>query len=123
MPAKPELLIQHLKNVTVVDFGDSTILDTMQVEAIAQQLYDLVDKLDRRQLVLDFSKVRFLSSQTLGVLLTVRKKLQAVKGRMVICGLRKQLREVFHISQLDKLFEFQPDEEKALNVFGVSTMG
>ena len=123
MPAKPELLIQHLKNVTVVDFGDSTILDTMQIEGIAQQLYDLVDKLDRRQLVLDFSKVRFLSSQTLGVLLTVRKKLQAVKGRMVICGLRKQLYEVFRISKLDKLFEFQPDEEKALNVFGVSTVG
>jgi anti-sigma B factor antagonist len=123
MPAKPELLVQHLKNVTVVDFGDSTILDTMQVEGIAQQLYDLVDKLDRRQLVLDFSNVRFLSSQTLGVLLTLRKKLQAVKGRMVICGLRKQLYEVFRISKLNKLFEFQPDEEKALNVFGVSTVG
>jgi len=123
MPEKPELLIQHLKNVTVVDFGDSTILNTMQVEGIAQQLYDLVDKLDRRQLVLDFSNVRFLSSQTLGVLLTLRKKLQPVKGRMVICGLRKQLHEVFRISKLDKLFEFQPDEEKALNLFGVSTVG
>ncbi len=123
MPAKPELLIQHLRNVTVVDFGDSTILNTMQVEGIAQQLYDLVDKQDRRQLVLDFSNVRFLSSQTLGVLLTLRKKLQAVKGRMVICGLRKQLYEVFRVSKLDKLFEFQPDEEKALNVFGVSTVG
>lgn len=123
MPAKPELLIQHLKNVTVVDFGDSTILDTMQIEGIAQQLYDLVDKLDRKQLVLDFSNVRFLSSQTLGVLLTLRKKLQIIKGRMVICGLRKQLYEVFRISKLDKLFEFQPDEEKALNVFGVSTVG
>ena len=123
MPEKPELLIQHLKNVTVVDFGDSTILNTMQVEGIAQQLYDLVDKLDRRQLVLDFSNVRFLSSQTLGVLLTLRKKLQPVKGRMVICGLRKQLHEVFRISKLDKLFEFRPDEEKALNLFGVSTVG
>ncbi len=120
MPPRPSLLVETIRGVTVVNFGDVSILDSVHIDRIGQQLYELVDRFDRRQLVLDFSGVRLLSSQALGVLLTLRKKLQAAKGRLVICGLRPDLRKVFSITKLEKLFKFEPDEEHALNVFGVS---
>jgi anti-sigma B factor antagonist len=120
MEGRSNLLVQTIRAVTVVNFGDATILDSLHIERIGQELYELVDRFDRRQIVLDFSGVRFLSSQALAVLLTLRRKLEAVKGRVVICGLRSDLREIFRITKLEKIFEFQPDEERALNVFGVS---
>lgn len=120
MEGRSNLFVQTIKTVTVVNFGDATILDSLHIERIGQELYELVDRFDRRRIVLDFSGVRFLSSQALAVLLTLRRKLEAVKGKVVICGLRPDLREIFRITKLEKIFEFQPDEERALNIFGIS---
>ncbi|MFQ6048804.1 MAG: STAS domain-containing protein [Phycisphaerae bacterium] len=120
MPANSRLIVHMVKAVTVVTFDERTILDSLQIEKIGQELYELVDRFDRRQLVLDFSGVKFLSSQALAVLLNLRSKLQKIKGKLVICGLRAELREVFRITKLERLFEFYADEQQALNAFGVS---
>ena len=116
-----QLVVQEIGGVTIANFGSSSILEAAVVDALGRQLLDLVENRARRKMLLDFSRVRFLSSTMLGVLLHMRKQLAAIKGRMVICGLRPELRRVFKISKLEKLFEFYDKEEQALNSFGVYT--
>ena len=111
------LVITQIRDVTVANFRDSSILDSVAVDAIARELYPLVDEKAVRKLVLDFSSVRFLSSQMLGVLLSLQKKIASIKGRMVICGLRAELFKVFKIMKLEKILTFAENEEKALNSF------
>ncbi|MBN1491478.1 MAG: STAS domain-containing protein [Phycisphaerae bacterium] len=123
MAAAPQLLVQTIRDVTIVDFRDSSILDTVQIEQIGQQLFKLVDEQARKKLVLDFETVRFLSSSALGMLITLRQKSQAIKGTMVLCNLRANLMEVFQITNLHKLFTFATDEKAALATFGVTTAG
>jgi anti-sigma B factor antagonist len=117
------LLIHPIRDVTIVNIQDASILDTAQVEQLGEELYDLVDGKNRKKLILDFTKVQFLSSSALGVLITLRKKAAAIKGEVVICGLRKELMKVFSITNLDKMFAFRPDEKEALAKFGVTTAG
>ena len=121
--AAGRLFIHPIRDVTVVNFNDSSILDTVQVQQIGEELYELVDAQGRRKLILDFSTVKFLSSSALGVLITLRKKSVEIKGQVLLCGLRPELRKIFKITNLEKLFEFHDTEEKALNVFGVTSMG
>ncbi|GMV96293.1 MAG: STAS domain-containing protein [Phycisphaerae bacterium] len=123
MAGPGRLFIQPVRDVTVVNFSDASILDTQVVQQIGEELYDLVDKQARRKLILDFDKVRFLSSSALGVLITLRKKADAIKGKVVLCNMRDELRKVFKITNLDKMFEFYESEEKALGSYGVSTVG
>jgi len=123
MAGSGKLLIHPLRDVTVVNFVDASILDAQQVQQLGQELFDLVDKQARRKIVLDFEKVRFLSSSALGVLITLRKKTDAIKAKIVFCNLRDELRKVFKITNLEKMFEFYKREEKALSVFGVTTAG
>ncbi len=123
MASAPRLLIHPVRDVTVVTINESSILDTLQVQQIGEELYHLVDAKALRKIVLDFANVKFLSSSALGVLLTLRKKSAAIKGQIVLCGLRPDLRKVFKITNLDKLFEFHETEEQALGTFGVSTVG
>jgi anti-sigma B factor antagonist len=59
----------------------------------------------------------------LGVLINLRKKTDAIKGRVVICSLRGEIKKAFKITRLDKLFDFYDNEEKALASFGISTTG
>jgi anti-anti-sigma factor len=113
------MVVQQIQGVTVVNFRDVSILDTAAVEAIAKELYSLVDQQAQQKIVLDYTKVRFLSSTMIGVLLNVYKKSQSIKGKVVICGLRKELHKVFEIMKLDKMLTFAEDEHKALAALDV----
>ena len=123
MPAPGRLLIHPIRDVTIVNFNDASILDTAQVEQIGEELYDLVDQRDRRKIVLDFSNVRLLSSSALGVLVTLRKKADQIKGQIVLCGMREEIRKVFKITRLDRMFTFCDGEGEALATFGVTAAG
>lgn len=119
MAATSRLLIHSIRDVTVVNIEEPSILDFGQVDSLGQQLYDLVDNRNSRKLILDFTKVKFLSSSALGVLVNLQKKMTAIKGTLVICALRAELMKVFEITKLKKLFTFCNDEGAALEVFGV----
>ncbi len=116
--AEPNLVIQNIGGVVIVNFGGSSILDAQLIEALGQRLYELVDQQAHRKLVLDFSKVQFLSSSVLGVLIKLQKKSAAIGGKVVLCGLKPELHKVFKISRMDRLFSFCADEGQALGSFG-----
>lgn len=113
------LVISQIQDVTVVSFRNRSILDSVGVEAISRELYALVDEQARKKIVLDFSNVRFLSSQMLGVLIALHKKLKEIGGRYIIAGLQPELHRVFRITRLDKVLDFAEDETKALAEFDV----
>jgi len=123
MATPVSMLIHDMKDVTIVNFQESSILDTARIEKIGEDLYELVDIKNRRKLVLDFTKVQFLSSSALGVLVNLKKKSTAIKGTLVICGLRKELMKVFEITNLKKLFTFCADEKEALAKFDITSAG
>ena len=114
-----ELFIQTYKDVTVVSFQNVSVLDSANIESLGRNLLDLVQKQDVRKVVLEFSGVRFMSSQALGVLLQLKKALDPVHGRVVIAGIRPELYKVFKITNLHKLFAFHNDLDKALGEFNV----
>ena len=113
------LVVTEIYGVTVVNFRHASILDGATVESIGDELYALVDEKARRKLVLDFTQVKFLSSTMLGVLLNLHKKAAAIKGKVLICGLRSKLFKVFKVMNLHKLMSFAKDEQEALRCFNV----
>ncbi|NLX14080.1 MAG: STAS domain-containing protein [Phycisphaerales bacterium] len=123
MAAAAKLLIHPIKDATIVNIEELRILDSLEVEQIGAELYSLVDDKNRKKLIIDFTKVRILSSSALGMLLTLRKKAEAIKGTLILCGLRDDLKKVFKISGLDRLFTFAENEEAALSMFGITPAG
>jgi len=118
--AESRIVIQDYAGVTVVTFSDSSILDSLVIDQLGKDLYHLTDVLNKQKLILDFSNVKFLSSQVLSLLLTLNKKAMAIKGTLVLCSLRPELMKIFTITNLDKLFKFQKDDAAALAFFGVN---
>ncbi len=114
-----ELLITPYRDVTVVSFQNVSVLDSANIEALGRSLMELVEKQDTRKLILEFTAVRFMSSQALGVLLQLKKAMDPVHGKLVIAGIRPELHKVFKITNLNKMFVFHDDLDKALQEFGV----
>ena len=114
-----ELLITPYKDVTVVSFQNISVLDSANIEALGKSLLELIEKQDTRKLVLEFTAVRFMSSQALGVLLQLKRAMDPLKGKIVIAGIRPELHKVFKITNLHKMFIFHDDLDKALQEFNI----
>ena len=105
--------------MTVVSFQNVLVLDSANIEALGRSLLELIEKQDCRKLVLEFSAVKFMSSQALGVLLQLKRAMDPIKGQVIIVGIRPELYKVFKITNLNKLFKFHDDLDKALQEFNV----
>ena len=116
-PRRRRLEVEDSADVAVVNFIDKKILDEQNIQMIGDDLFRLVDELGRRKILLNFSNVEFLSSAALGKLITMNRKVQAVRGKLLLCNITKEIREVFEITKLDKLFTIMPDEQAALQAF------
>ena len=114
MAEQPSLKTEESGGVTIVSFRDASILDTLTTQRIARALYELVENPRSRKVVLDFDCVRFLSSQTLGVLLTLRRKADKAGVKVALARIRPELHRVFEITNLDKLFGFFDSTEDAV---------
>jgi len=119
--ADSQLLIHRISDATIVNFRTGSILDSQVIDAIARELYALVDEKASRKIVLDFAGVKFLASQAIGVLITLNQKAEEIKGRVAICQMSEEIRRVFKIMNLGKLFRFFDNEEQALESMGVHT--
>ena len=65
-------------------------------------------------LAIDMSKLEYISSAGLRVLLVVARKVQQAKGKVVLFGLLPSVREVFTISGFDQIFAIESDAAAAV---------
>ena len=94
---------------TVVEFQTESLMNQSELERIGQALYRLIDEEERRQIVLDFTRVRCLSSQAIGILLTLNKKLSQLDGgELVLSGVGPKLTEMLKLTRLNRVFNIRP---------------
>jgi anti-sigma B factor antagonist len=111
------LRMEEEGDVTVAKFVTQAIMDERVIRIIGQALYREVEQLGHDQLVLDFSDVRHFSSALLAVLIELNKRIKATKGRLVLCGLRSELQEVFVVTKLNGTLKIVADMYEAKRLF------
>jgi anti-sigma B factor antagonist len=116
-PVHRRLELKDMDDVTVASFTDHYLLDAQQIQTIGDQLGSLVDEQGRRKLVLNFGNVQDISSLAIGMLVTLDKKLRAAGGKLVLCQIDAQIREVMTLFRLDEVFAIRGDEQEALKAF------
>jgi anti-sigma B factor antagonist len=104
-------------DVTVVRFRDHKIVEDINIQELAQELFQLVEKDRREKILLNFSSVEFLSSAALGKLITMDKKVKAAGGSLKLSNIKPEIYEVFAITKLNRLFDIRDEEPEALAAF------
>jgi len=64
--------------------------------------------------ILDLSRIRMLPSLTLGLLVQLSKKCKSRQQKLKLAALHPQVRQVFSITRLDRVFDLSPSVESAL---------
>ena len=66
--------------VTVVEFQTESLMSAHELDQIGAALYRLVDVDGHKLVLMDLAKVRYLSSQAIGIVMAMRKKITVIKG-------------------------------------------
>lgn len=101
-------------DVAMARFVDRKIIDAANIQELGDELFSLVEKDQKKILILNFATVEFLSSAALNKLIILDKKLKGLGGKMRLCNLRPEIYEVFAITRLNQVFEIKNNENEAL---------
>jgi anti-sigma B factor antagonist len=117
-PVLKHLKVKEVDGVAIVDFIDSGLMyESTLVQEIGGELQKLVSEHRYQRILLDFSRVQYLSSSMLGQLTKLEKELQKAKGQLKITGLGPVLHDTFRIGHFDSLFAIYATQEAALKAF------
>src|SRR5947209_3410306 len=106
----PHLRIRRDDGIAVVNFLTPYLQTEEVIQRVGEDLFRLVDEEGFTKVLLSFTGVRFLSSSMLAQMVKLQKKMTKVKGRVRLSGLPPAMKEVMHVSQLDRLLEVFDDE-------------
>jgi anti-sigma B factor antagonist len=107
------LKVTTIGAVTQVEFIDRNILDESNIQEIADEIAAIVDDTVTPKLLICFGNVEHLSSAALGALITLNNRVKGKDGQMCLAEIHSQIREVFRITKLDKIFPIFDDVESA----------
>lgn len=98
------------------DLGSRTLVllpdrltDEPVLEAVTEQVVRLVDELQRHRLLLIFTRVSYLTSGPIRLLLALRKRLSESGGELILKNLNAPSREVLDVTKVLPLFQTVED--------------
>ena len=105
-----------------VNFKSEEVVDVVEVtgRVAASEAMDLTRRLEQhledgavRPLVLDLSRVDYMSSAGLGMVVWLGKRMRESKQGFALFGLRDRVAQVFKLSGLDRILPVYPDRAAA----------
>jgi anti-sigma B factor antagonist len=112
--------VNRIEKFSVIEFRLSSLMDPIILDDIGRELIRLVEEEDRRQLIMDFEKIEYVSSQAIGILLNMHKKLKALPhSHLILCSVPPKIMELLKITRLDKVLTIKPSQKEAIKVMVV----
>lgn len=113
MPANPQaqLSFEEHGKITVATIHDANMFDTVNVSHFGNTVLEFIKDKPGLRLLLNFEKVDYMSSAALTELLRINEALRKDKGTVRLCNLTKDIRKVFEITNLEKLFVIHENDD------------
>jgi len=67
-----------------------------------------------KQVVIDLTKVTYLDSSVLAVLIEGMQNFQEYGGKFAVAGVQESVQQIFEIARLDQVFQIFPNVDSAL---------
>lgn len=101
---------------SVVISMQGNIIGGPKAEVFRHELHDLI--LDAKlNIIVDLSKVSFMNSNGLGILIGGLTTMRNAGGNLILCGATKNVKSLLMVSQLNKVFDNYETLEEALKSY------
>jgi anti-anti-sigma factor len=106
---KNEVRVMFIDAVRLVE-GDS-------IDQCLREIVAVLDKSEESCTALHFGQVNFMSSAALGMLIRVSKRCKEYQVDLKLCNISPEIKQVFKITGMDKVFSIYDDLDQALEAF------
>jgi len=103
------------------------IIKEEDIDSLGVGLFALLEDMAYRRIIVSFANASFMSSAMIGKFITLDKKVKRKKldrgaedSMLILCSIPPEIYEVFAITRMNRLFNIQENEDKALEQFGPS---
>jgi anti-anti-sigma factor len=111
--------VRTVERTAVVRFEDAEILfEEGAVHTVGRELHRLIEDEGHTRLVVNFAGIRYLSTEVLAILAGLQRKVDPVRGSIVLCGMDPLLRDMVRITHLDRIFDISDEEAEAFGIGG-----
>ena len=105
MESGERITVENGADVVLVTFEEGTILEDRQIRKLERALMPIIPTNPDKRLVLNFAKVRYVSSALLGLLVKIHKRVIEAGGHLQLCNLDGKVRRFFEMTQLVRVFD------------------
>jgi anti-anti-sigma factor len=106
---------QDRDTIILTPVTDLSELAFQRIEAGAQDVLDLLDRLHTLNVVMDFRKTEYFGSTALVFFVRVWKRTKGLGGRMAFCNVSVHEKEILQITKLDALWLIRSSREEAIS--------
>lgn len=103
--------------ILTIYIQDDRLVEPTLLERLFDDLNAELSKTTEDRVIVDFSAVQFMASAALGKLVQFQKKSAEYRAKLKLCGISRQILEVFKITKLHKVFDIAADEAAARKAF------
>jgi anti-sigma B factor antagonist len=109
--------VDYVSGVCVVTIA-ARELNSDASEDLSSKLLALLNEGKSKRYLLDFETVRFMESSCFGALVTFLKWLSRFDGKIALANVSQDVRFLFAVTKLDKVFPLYRDVPSALRALG-----
>jgi anti-anti-sigma factor len=105
---------KEVGGVLIIEFEptDETSYDWQSTQR--DWLYKLIESRDDRRFAVDLSEVNYLASSEIGFLVTIKRRVDRQKGKIVFFGISSYLHEIFQTMNLSRVLDIVDSQADAL---------
>jgi len=109
-----EMIMEKVADVSVLMLPGGN-LDASNAKDYKRDLSPVIEK--NRRMVFDMSKLQFVDSSGLAVLLGCLRQINGVGGDLKLFGMTKPVRALFELVRMHRIFDIYNTREEAINAF------
>ena len=106
-----EVRVRHLTAMAVLDLGGDI---TSQAQEDLGAAYDKAVEIDPSAILLNFTRVEYINSTGIALLVGVLARARQEHRRVMACGLTPHYVEIFHVTRLADFMDLFDDEDGAV---------
>ena len=112
--ARSRIVAEVTGGQAIVYFLISNVRDPSDVQKISDEIEEIAYNYSIELLVINFAKLRQMTSAFLSRLITLNTALRQMNIRLRLCSMCPEVERAYTICKLQKLIPLYPSEEKAL---------
>lgn len=109
-----DITVENVDGVAIAQVAADE-LDASNADEFRRDMAPIIE--ENPKLALDLSQMRFIDSSGLGAMLSCLRQLTARGGDLKLCGMTKQVRTLFELVRMHRIFDICGTRDEAVRAF------